>query len=50
MFMAQRFVIRDAIPRNVTEATVSTSGAKILTAVTGTTTSAAGLTSLGSGG
>lgn len=49
MFMARDFVIRDGDTLYVTEAPF-TQWTKILTAVTGTTTSAAGLTSLGSGG
>lgn len=49
MFMARDFVIRDGDTLYVTEAPF-TQWTKILTAVTGTTTSAAGLTSLGTGG
>jgi len=49
MFMARDFVIRDGDTLYVTEAPF-TQWTKVLTAITGTTTSAAGITSLGSGG
>jgi len=49
MFMARDFVIRDGDTLYVTEAPF-TQWTKVLTAITGTTTSASGLTAFGSGG